>query len=277
MVHLAARHLTDALTRAAEVPWVCTCEFSPRLQNLPGKGAPTMLVTSLAPELEKLSEPWPEAETRLRSAYATLCAGSIPVFTCTILRHVGPDVETKLAEALRLRIRRLNLLAAEMSRELGLFVVDLDRAVADAGARQFQTDYRLGGEAAAAMAGHFMALTLLTNGLDAVVPFEIQDAAREFLTSCRPAIAGVERAPGELTLKKDLLALGHGRRKQTVATVAYTVEDNYAGWLVGQVLRGTIGPGEAMQRLVQAVRRRGVKESAAMLASGLSRQMNRKK
>ena len=176
-----------------------------------------------------------------------------------------------------MRIRRLNLLAAEMSREIGLFVIDLDRVFADAGARRFQTDYRLMGNATAEMAGHFMALTLIANGVDAVAPFEVQDAAREFLVSGRPAIPGVDPALGGLTLKKDIVSLGQGRRRQKVAAVAYTVEDNYAGWLVGQILRGSIGPGEAMQRLVHAVRRRGVKESAAMLASGLFRQMSRKK
>jgi hypothetical protein len=276
-LQVASRYIARALSRAAESPWTCECDFSLDLPALGTKTDATIFVTSLLPELEKLEEPWPVAQTRLRAAYATLAAGGIPVFTCTIFRHVGPDTEAKAAEALRVRIRRLNLLAAELSREHGLFVIDLDRVLADAGARRFPTDYRLAGDATAEIAGHFIALTLVTNGVDAVVPYEVQDAARAFLVSNRPAIPGVEHVPGEITLKKDLLSLGHGRRKQKVATVAYTVEDNYAGWLVGQVLRGAIGPGEAMQRLVHAVRRRGVKESAAMLASGLSRQIQKKK
>jgi hypothetical protein len=236
-----------------------------------------MMVTSLLPELEKVGEPWLKAEQRLRADYAALSEAGVPVFVCTVLRHIGPDIEGERADALRLRIRQLNLLATEMSREMGLFVIDLDRVFADAGARRFQTDYRLTGHATADLAGHFVALTLVTNGADAVVPFETQDAAREYLVSGKPAIPGLAPGAGGITLKRDVLSLGHGRRKQKVAPVAYTVEDNYAGWLVGQVLRGAIGPGEAMQRLVKAVRRRGVRQSAAMLASGLSYQINRKK
>jgi hypothetical protein len=41
-------------------------------------------------------------------------------------------------------------------------------------------------------------------------------------------------------------------------------------------LRGAIGPAEALQRLVQAVRRRGVRESAGLLAAGLSKQKRKK-
>jgi hypothetical protein len=276
-VRLAADHIARALSQAADAPWTCDCVFAPKMETLPRHSEASITIASLLPELQAIEEPWPEAEKRLRTTCATLCKGGAPVFLCTILRHVGRDAEPDAANALMIRIRRLNLLAAEISRETGAYVIDLDRILADIGARRLQTDYRLAGDAAAEMAGHFIALTLVENALDAFVPFEIQDAAREILTSCRPAIATPDSAKPQVTLRKNIMAIGQGRRKQIVSTVSYAVEDNYAGWLVRQVLRGAIGPGEAFQRLVQAVRRRGVRGSFALLAAGLSRQLTRKK
>jgi hypothetical protein len=276
-MNLAAGHMAQALSKAAEVAWTSDCFFNADLEKIAQSGEGTIIVTSFLPQLEKLDEPWPEAEQRLRKIYATLGERSVPVFIATILRHVRGDAESELAEALKIRIRRLNLLAAEISRETGANVIDLDRVLADVGARRLQTDYRLTGQATANMAGHFIALTLVSNGLDAIVPFEVQDAAREALAASQPAIAGIDGAKPEITLRKDLMAMGQGRRKQIVTPVHYTVEENYIGWLTRQVLQGRIGPREALSRLIQAVRKRGVRESAALLASGLSKQINRKK
>jgi hypothetical protein len=275
-VRAACRHVAQSLSQAAETAWTCDAAFVSDLEALGAESGAAILVSSLLPELEKIGEPWTAVEQRLRQAYAALAERGIPVFVCTVLRHVDPGVGAE-AGALRLRIRRLNLLAAEISRESGIFVIDLDRVLADIGARRLQTDYRLAGSAAAEMAGHFMAVTMVTNGIDALVPFEIQDAARAVLLANRPGIAGVDSTQPQITIKKALLSLGQGRRKQIVAPVGYTEDENYAGWLVRQVLRGAIGPGEALRRLFQAVRRRGVRGSATLLATGLSRQINRKK
>ena len=276
-VQLAADHIARALSQAAGVPWTCDCNFSPDMETLRQDSDTAIIVTSFLPELTKLGELWPQAEQRLRTAYATLCERGTPVFICTILRHIDCDEDLEAAAALRIRIRRLNLLAAEISRETGAYVIDLDRVLADIGARRIQTDYRLAGNAAADMAGHFIALTLVDNAFDAIISFEVQDAARVILSSCRPAIAERDGAKPEITLRKDLMSMGRGRRKQIVSPVNYTVQENYAGWLIRQVLRGAIEPTEALQRLVLAVRRRGVRESAILLVSGLSKQIKRKK
>jgi len=276
-VQLAADHIARALGHAADVRWTCDCIFSPGMETLQRGSDAAIIVTSFLPELGKVEESWPQAEQRLRTAYTALGERGAPVFICTILRHVGRDVEPETAAALRIRIRRLNLLAAELSRATGAYVIDLDRVLADIGARRLQTDYRLAGNAVADRVGHFIALTLVSNALDAFVSFEVQDAARAILTSCQPPIAGLDSAKPENTLWKGLLPIGRGRRKQIVSPVMYTVQENYAGWLVRQVLRGTIGPGEAFHRLVQAIRRRGIWETAVLFASGLSRQVNRKK
>lgn len=277
-VRLAADHIAKALSKAAESPWTCECTFSPDLESLPQNGSAAMIVTSFLPLVEKdIEEPWPQVEQRLRSAYIRLSERGVPVFICTILRHVGDDETPESRAALRIRILRFNLLAAEISRETGAYVIDVDRVLADVGARRIQTDYRLAGNAAAEMAGHFMALTLVGNAVDAVVAFELQDAAREILTSSRPVLAELDGAKPEITLKKDLMSMGRGRQKQIISPVLYTVQENYIGWLTRQVLRGAIGPREAIQRLVLAIRRRGLRESVFLLASGLSKQLSRKK
>jgi hypothetical protein len=275
MVKVAADHLARALSGAAGVPWTCDGVFSPDFETLLRSEAPIIL-TSFLPELEKMVEPWPRAEQRLRAAYAALGARGNPVFICTIFRHVGGEEESQRAKDLRIRTRRLNLLAAEISRESRAYVIDLDRVLADIGARRLQTDYRLAGAAALETAAHFMALTLLTDGLDALVPFEIQDAARAILIPLRPAIDAAYGAKAEVTPKKNLLSMGQGRRKQLVSPVVDSDQENHVGWLIRQVLHGNIGPAAALDKLVQAVRRRGLRESALLLASGLAKPIRRK-
>lgn len=275
-VQSASSHIARALSQAAEAAWTCEPVFiSDRVE--PGTADSSgVMVTSLLPYVES-NESWPETEKKLRAHYATLSESGVPVFICTVLRHVGSDVAPETAESRRVRIRRLNLLAADISRESGAFVIDLDRALADIGARRFQTDYRLGGNSAAEMAGHYIAQTVVSDTLDAFVSPEVQEATSAILASNRPAVD--EQAGGkiETVLRKDVLSLGHGKRKQMVQPVHITVEENYAGWLVGQILSGSIGPAEAWRRLVMAVRKRGVFNSTALLFSGLSKQLQRKK
>jgi hypothetical protein len=274
-IQLAAGHVARALNQAAGISLTCECSFSPGIEKL-ADGA-SIIVTSLLPELEKIEVPWGEAEQRLRKIYATLGEKGVPVFICTILRHIGSNEGFESVAALRMRIRRLNLLAAEISRETGAYVIDIDRALADIGARRLQTDYRLAGNTAVDMASHFIAVTLVNNGLDERVPFEVQESARAIVISNKPAVTGGENAAPELTARRALISLGQGRRKQMVAPVAYAEDGHHAGWLIGQVLRGSISPAETLQRLRNAMRRRGVFRSAALLASGLSRQINRSK
>jgi len=276
-MNLAAGHLAQSLSKAAEAPWTCDCVFGADPTTFPKDGECAIIVTSFLPELENIAEPWPQTEQRLRTTYATLAERGIPVFICTVLRHIGSDVETETAEALRIRIRRFNFLAAEISRETGVFVIDLDRVLADIGARRLQTDYRLTSITAVATAGHFIALTLIGNGLDAIVAFELQDAAKAILASAPPVLAEAESAKPGITLRKDVMVIGQGKRKQIISPVLHTVEETYSGWLIRQILQGRIGPREAVQRFIMAVRRRGVRESAALLASGLTKQLNRKK
>lgn len=276
-IQLATTHFAQALSQAAGVPWTCDCVFRPDMEALRQDGESAIIITSLLTEMGKIEEPWPQVEQRLRAAYAVLGESGNPVFICTVLRHVSRDEEPEPATARRIFIRRLNLLAAEISRETGAYVIDLDRVMADIGARRLKTDYRLTGNAAVEMAGHFIALTLINNALDSLVSFEVQDAAREILTSNRPTIAEPDNAKPEVTFRKHLLSMVHGRKKLLVSPVIGTVQENHSDWLIRQVLRGKIGPTDALHRLSQSVRRWGFRQSAARLVSGLSRQIIRKK
>ena len=271
-LEIAAAHLARVLSQASGDTWICECDFLPNMASLLGMEKVNVKVASLLPEVSRAVEPWMEVELRLHEACAELVKGNVPVFVSTVLRHVAEDEDPKLADERRIRIRRLNLLAAEISRRTGAYVIDIDRALAHIGARSLATDYRLNGEVAAEAAGYVIASTLLTNALDAHVSVEVQDAALTSLTESRQEIGQSGSA-----LKKNVLALGKGRRKQIVSPVISPIQENHAGWLVRQVLRGEITPGNALHRLGQAVRRRGVRESAGLLASGISRQFIRKK
>jgi hypothetical protein len=272
-VEWAAEHLARALGQVSGDSWTCNCAFRPTLDALL-QGDAAIVITSFLPELERIDQPWSEVEQRLRTTYAVLGQRGAPVFICTILRHI--DGKEDVA-ALLIRIRRLNLLAAEISHLHGAYVIDLDRVIANIGARRLRTDYRLDGSDAAVAAGHFIALTLVENAVDAFVPFEVQDAVKANLELCRPAIAVPDSGKLEVTLRKNVVSLGRGRRKQIVAPVSHLVEENHAGWLTREVLRGAIGPREALKRLLLALRRRGVRESTGLLVAGLSSQINRKK
>jgi len=267
--------MARALSEASGATWECKPRFVPDLAALAVCGEATILVTSLLPELAALDLPWPQHEQRLRTSYAALGEGGRQVYICTILRHMredDPDAEARL-----IRLRRLNLLAAEISREFGACVIDLDRALAHVGARRLGTDYRLTGKAAGEVAAHFIAVTLIDSAMDPFCSFEIQEAAKTILNGRRTVLEESDHARPEVTMRRNVMTMGRGRQKQVVSPVAFSVQENYAGWLVGHVLRGALGPKEVVRRFVQALRRRGVREVAALLGVGLVRQIQRKK
>jgi hypothetical protein len=224
----------------------------------------SVVVTSLLVQLAQLDVPWRDVERELRAYYAALGQGGDPILILTILRHVVAENGNEGFDRIRLRLRQLNLLATELSREYGALVIDLDRILADIGARRLETDYRLGGPIAADVASKAVAIGIVANALDNFAAVEAQDAARLVLDNYRPAVA----LPTEFK-PLNMMALGQGRRKQFVSTVTDSVQENHVGWLIRQVLRRQLGVGEAFQKLIQAVRRRGARESATLLLSGI--------
>jgi hypothetical protein len=266
IVEAAAVRLGEALSKAAGAPHACVPSFVDSAEALLAAPTGAVVVTSLLTALDQLDIPWADSVQTLNETYAKLAERGDPVMVSTILRHVPPGEDPGRVDALRLRIRRLNLLATELSREFGAFVIDLDRVIADIGAIHLQTDYRLGGEIAPAVAGNAMALCIVANALDDFVAFELQDKARAILAAYRPPVGAViEIKPHEL------MALGRGRHRQRVQTVTDAHQDGHASWVIKQVLNGQIGPREAADKFVQAIQKRGVKESLVLLASGAAR------
>jgi hypothetical protein len=267
-VRLAAERLASSLTTAAGHPVIVRCTFVASHDALNRSVGDPLVITSLLPEVANYEEPWPEVERRLRATYQALSGDSAVIFVCTVLRHVARSENADQAKLKLIRIRRLNLLAAELSRETGAYVIDLDRSLADIGASKIQTDYRLNGQYAAEAAAKFIALAVLSAGLDAHISFEIQDAAKSIVAASQlnlivPAFATPDIIPS------NVLKLGAGRRKQVVATVVDTDKDNHAGWLIHLLVTRQFGIGDALTKLKQSVARRGLRASAAMVVAAI--------
>jgi hypothetical protein len=268
VVEAAARHLASALSQATGESWTCPCNFATGLDSLTGATSGSIVVTSLLLSLTDFDKPWPEVEKELRGTYSALSEAGDPIMICTVLRHVDVSEDFEQAARIRRRLRKLNLLATELSREYGALVIDIDRVLADVGARRLNTDFRLGGAVAAEFSSKTMALCIATNALDAFAPVKVQDAARAILDGYQLSVGlGTEQ------MMTSVMSLGQGRRKQRVATTTDEVPENHVGWLVRQVLKGRIGGREAFGKLLGAVRRRGARESAWLLITGVSRML----
>jgi len=264
VVEAAAKDIADALSQAADQTWTCRCDFVPDLTAISETSANCVIVTSVAVPLAHMDLPWEQVEQQLRASYAVLCQIGVPVMICTALRHVSLEGDATTAARKLRRLRQLNLLATKLSHEYGVIVIDLDRILADIGAHSLNTDYRLRGAEVVGVAGNAIARGIVANALDAFVSVNVQDSACAALEKNRPAIGPAPIAP------TNLMAMGKGRRKQLVSTVTDAVQENHVGWLVRQFLTRQIGPGEAFAKFVQAVRRRGARESAMLLISGLA-------
>jgi hypothetical protein len=110
-----------------------------------------------------------------------LQATGAPVFVVNVFRHVAGRAGDGSPSPVLERIRRLDLMAVRLSRELGIGVVDIDRAFAHIGARALGSDYRMSGVLAAEVAGHTLAWSLLSFGLDDALDPELQEKARAAL------------------------------------------------------------------------------------------------
>jgi hypothetical protein len=266
-VELAASLLQNTLGAAAGGPVRVRCQFEPSLDALKEADGACIIIASLLPEVANYQEPWTTVEARLHQLCQDLTSidGAV-VFLCTVFRHVPSD-DTR-AQSRLLRIRRLNLLAAELSRKTGLLVIDLDRSLADIGASKLQADYRLAGQYASEAAAKFIALAVISAGLDNYLSFEIQDAAKAMVVGSQLRLAEPAIAKRDIVLP-NVLKLGTGRRKQTVASVVDTNKDNHAGWLLHLLMTGQFGIRDAFTKLRQSVARRGFRSSVAMVLAAV--------
>lgn len=173
-----AQQLAEALAAVTGAEWPIQLRFWAAGKAAQTSAPGAVLVLSLLPEAGS-HEPFIQTEARWRARLDDLVTGAAPVLLCTVFRHVDGRREPGGPARVE-RIRRLNRMAAELSHDFGVSVVDIDRAFAHVGGRTLQTDYRLGGRLAAEVGGHALAWSLLALGLDDVIPPDVQDRARAF-------------------------------------------------------------------------------------------------
>jgi hypothetical protein len=221
-------------------------------------------IISLAKWLPTLETPWIEVEAEIGRVFDDMSKHNLKVVVLTIFRHVDFGEDFTMNQQRLVRIRRLNLIATELSRKFGVFVADIDRDLADIGGRVLGTDYRLGGAAALAAASHSLTACILINALDGIASIEHQDAALAAHLARKLNFSVVSEA-----IPTDVIRLGRGRRKQRVALITGEIQRDHASRLVKQVLSGQIGLRAALQKLTSAIRRRGLLKSADLLISAL--------
>ena len=134
-----------------------------------------------------------ETKSRWRSYLGRLQATGRPVFVRTVFRHVRDRAGEAGATQLLERIRRLNRMAVELSHELGVGVIEIDRAFAHIGGRALESDYLLMGPLAAEVSGHTTVWSLLSFGLDDTIDPRLQEMAKTLLGGLNRIDAFVSR------------------------------------------------------------------------------------
>jgi hypothetical protein len=178
----AARHLSQLLGAATGIDHQVRLNLRKSLNLREIAREPGVIIISLLNEAGRAQSDWTELAARWRRQAAALVAGTPrPVFLCTVFRHV-PDVEPAPAgwsrDGVLERVRRLNLLAAELSQATGANVIDIDRTLAHFGARVLATDYTLKGRLGPEVAGSVIAAAVLGAGLDDLVAEDRLEKAR---------------------------------------------------------------------------------------------------
>lgn len=177
-VEEAARRLAGALAQDGLPAPEVSIEFAASPEALAGGAGGAITISSLLPEVEAALADWPATESRLTRVYEALASGdSQSLFLCTVFRHAPAELDDAARVELRRAIRRLDLLAIQLSHATGLNVIDLDRALAQVGAVSLGADFRLSGPAAAEAAGREIARCILAAGLDDLIAPEIQERA----------------------------------------------------------------------------------------------------
>jgi len=166
---LAVEQLRQLFARADQREWKFECD----LQQGREREAPAIYIVSLLGKLDGEREPIEDVRRRLREEIRTMMNREARVFLCTVFRACEGDAPTIE------RIRRLNLLVAQLSHELDCGVIDFDRTFADIGARPLQTSYNLEGRPAREVAAYAIVKTLFAAGaFDDRIPAETVDQAR---------------------------------------------------------------------------------------------------
>jgi hypothetical protein len=223
-----------------------------------------MVLTSLLPELDRADEPWAEAEARLVRRFGEIVPAASRCYLCTIFRSVGPDE----APGTLARIRRLNLLATELSRQTGLFVIDLDRALADIGARSYAVDCRLEGPFGVEAVAREMVATLIATGFHARFPRAAQESLERALAQWRPTQAALD------PLGDEFPTLSRAFRYRDLRVQLFQGKEDRAARLLRQVVRREKPLRDFLVIVSTMVRQKGLSACVRIGWAGLRRTMN---
>src|SRR5262249_5759649 len=137
-VTAAADRLATCLEGTTQQQWMAVVAFPDAPDAIDPLKPPDIVIISLLPELLRRG-PCEQIAERLRHDIDALPGeGAAAAFLLTIFRHVDSVATRQHGAGTPIsieRVRRLNLLAAELSQATGINVIDIDRVFAHAGAR----------------------------------------------------------------------------------------------------------------------------------------------
>jgi hypothetical protein len=222
---------------------------------------PRLVVTSLLPEITVVQEPISAVEKRLRESFSELLRdGFCKIFLCTVFRRVHGNVKDDEREAgvTRMeRIRQLNFLAARLSHELDINIIDFDRSFAHIGGRNLGTDFRLQGSAALLAAKHVITSTFFAAGLDDFCSQELQEKAKLLYEHRRTGPV----QPAQHDLLPKMLAFGLADIQRSGQTYAIVPMRRTLGDLWWNLRKRRATFGATIQIVYRAVRRRVARRS----------------
>ncbi len=176
MMTAAADGLHDALHAAdGGDAYAVELRFVDDRAAVDGRKPGTVYVASLLDDAVAAGTSLEEVEQRWRRNIEQLDGSYESRFLCTVFRYV--HAATAGREALTQRIHRLNRMAAELSHDTGIAVIDLDRDLAHIGALALDADYRLTSPAALRVAAHVIVIAMLAVGLDSTVAQSVRTQA----------------------------------------------------------------------------------------------------
>jgi hypothetical protein len=179
----ASEQLAESLTAATGEGADVRLRFPAALAAIDLGEPPDLVVMSMLADALSAAESITAVESRWRNQLQSFqsSATTATVFVCTTFRHLARNVSRSDEDGPPSieRIRRLNLLAAELSHDLGIAVVDIDRIFAHIGAQNVQADYRMNGAIAAETAAYAIVSSVLASGLDDLIAPDVQERARQ--------------------------------------------------------------------------------------------------
>jgi hypothetical protein len=237
-----------------------------------GAAAPTLSreiweIHALSAEAETLDDDWSVVEARVRERLVAARARTGRLYVCTVFRHVADAGDRRRLA----RIRALNLLAVTLSRETGLFVIDLDRGMAGAGARAYATDYRLGGDLATEAAAREIATTLTATGLDLHLSAAERERWAEDIKNWSPPRQDANLNACSNSNSSSPWEPPPNRALEIPRGAAFQGREARAEHLLREFWRGNLSPREILDNSIRAVSRFGAREAFGIVAGSLAR------